>query len=81
MNWSHNEKQKRYLNMVHGNCGHTRSSDFARLLRRGNRKPEVAARYASIPIAPKVEVTSDQKPSDLQLHRAATVSIISHESI
>ena len=75
MNWVPNEKQKRDLKMAHDNCGHLSNSDFARLLRRGNCKPEVAAWYARISIAPNVTVTRDQEPSDLQLYRAATVSI------
>ena len=37
------DKQLRELKLAHDNMGHPTNADFARLLRRGNAKPEVAA--------------------------------------
>ena len=41
-NFEPTAEQKRDLKLAHDNAGHPTNQDFARLLRRGNAKPEVA---------------------------------------
>ena len=39
--WDPSDKEKADLKIAHDNSGHPLNRDFARLLRRGNAKPEV----------------------------------------
>ena len=54
------EQQKKDLQIAHENCGHPTAKDFARLLRRGNARPEIASWVAKHFKCPACE--SNQRP-------------------
>ena len=54
------EQQKKDLQIAHENCGHPTAKDFARLLRRGNARPEIASWVAKHFKCPTCE--SNQRP-------------------
>jgi len=53
-------QQKRDLQVAHENCGHPTSKDFAKLLRRGNCKPDIANWVAKHFVCPECE--SNKRP-------------------
>lgn len=61
--WAPSPQQARDLRLAHDNAGHPSNQDFARLLRRGNAKPEIA-RWARKSRVRSAKQTGSRKHAD-----------------